>query len=440
MNISAQNFSQPFDVLFSSLSAHGGTALISGYYTRATLLHLIQRLETLAFGSNAGAMIVSSTFPFRCYHHDTVVDETALVRRLSLALNDDVSRSDIVCCILGAACSAILCAKALDGTEGDDNVRPFEVLWSVDPAIVSFALDLLEQHLAQTDPDQHYNLQYARQDFPLHQLTPELTLRLSADIISFDAHQHNTLTAKMRDLETRLRWHEDQTRMMVHDIRAPLHTLLISIKSLLRQQFGSSGQEELLQMAYESAQALHDLTTTATDALRLEAGRMPLNYQELNIETLVRSVCEPFELDTSDTQPHMYNFVDSELPVVWGDRGLLERVLTNLVSNAVKYTPPTGEIVVTAQLATDGQTIELTVGDTGKGIALEEQPYIFERFYQTKGSDRRRGLGIGLYFCRVAVEAHGGTISLASTPGVGSIFKVILPLAQAQQAVEAVAS
>jgi signal transduction histidine kinase len=79
------------------------------------------------------------------------------------------------------------------------------------------------------------------------------------------------------------------------------------------------------------------------------------------------------------------------------------------------------------------QAIELLVRDTGEGIPLEAQPHIFKRFYQANSQDGRRGVGLGLYFCRGAVEAHHGTISFTSTPGVGSTFKVTLPLKPPEQ-------
>lgn len=438
MNVSSVSLSQPsVDSLFTTLDAHEGTTLISGMYTRATLLHLVQSLETLALGGNAGALIVNSTFPSGTTPGQEHESATA-IRRLALPIDVGWDQSELFLCVLGTTCSAVLCGKALGNAGSDEATRAFAVRWSIDPATIEVVLDLLEQYLVRMHADELAALQSARREFPLHQPDPELTLRLTADIISFDAHQHSVLSAKIRDLEARLRWHEDQTRMMVHDIRAPLHTLLMSIKSLLHQHFDPSSQQELLHMAYDSAQLLHDLTETATDALRLEAGRMPLNHQELRLQTLIQSVCEPLDLVTPSNRPSIRWIVDEHMPALWGDRGLLERVLTNLLTNAIKYTPPSGEVVVTAQLAADGRSIELTVGDTGKGIALEEQPYVFERFYQAKGSDLRKGLGVGLYFCRVAVEAHGGTISLASTPGVGSIFKVVLPLAQASQASETV--
>ncbi|RMD79610.1 MAG: ATP-binding protein, partial [Chloroflexi bacterium] len=102
--------------------------------------------------------------------------------------------------------------------------------------------------------------------------------------------------------------------------------------------------------------------------------------------------------------------------------------ITNLVSNAIKFTPSGGQVTVTAGLTNDGHSVEMRVSDTGQGIPPEARDRIFDRFYQANANDRRRGTGLGLYFCRLAVEAHGGSIALESEVGCGSTFIVQLPV------------
>src|SRR5690606_29086146 len=97
---------------------------------------------------------------------------------------------------------------------------------------------------------------------------------------------------------------------------------------------------------------------------------------------------------------------------------------------AIKYTPPTGEIVVSARVTHEGHSVEISVSDSGQGIPAEAQAHIFERFYQASENDRRRGTGLGLYFCRLAVEAHGGSIGVQSVVGQGSTFTILLPITE----------
>lgn len=421
----------------AALREQDSATLIRGCYSRSTLQHLVQSLEMLAIGSGAGALIVSAALQqdddWQHYHSPAT---PAPVCRLTLALDDDIQQSELFLCALGTTCSLVLCGTLLENPGDNEEAHVYEVRWSFAPSTVEVLLDLVAEHLARGDPEQLAVLQDVRQRFPLGAPDPELLLGLSAELLSFNARHNSVLAATTKEMESRLRWHEDQMRMMVHDIRAPLHTLLISIKSLLRKQLDAAAQHELLSVAYDTAQLMQNLIDTTMDALRLEAGRMPLKYQPLRIATLIQTVCEPFELAARPDQPHMRRQVAEELPILWGDRGLLERVLTNLLTNSFKYTPSTGEIFITARLTDDGRAIELAVGDSGQGIAPNAQPHIFERFYQANPSDWRQGAGLGLYFCRIAVEAHGGTIGFTSTLGVGSIFKVVLPLTPEEQMLE----
>jgi signal transduction histidine kinase len=131
------------------------------------------------------------------------------------------------------------------------------------------------------------------------------------------------------------------------------------------------------------------------------------------------------------------NEVPAELPLTRVDEDQITRVLINLVDNALKFSPPGSEVVVSAQPAANGaghpaQLIECTVRDMGPGIPPEHRERIFERFVQLSddGLERRRGTGLGLAFCKLAIEAHGGTIRAeAPSDGVGSQFTFTLPVA-----------
>jgi len=124
---------------------------------------------------------------------------------------------------------------------------------------------------------------------------------------------------------------------------------------------------------------------------------------------------------------HLHNDVPNDLPKIRADNGKLRRVLTNLLDNALKFTPENGQVSISAELSLSG-TITVHVSDTGPGIPEEYREKIFDRFSQVPGqSGRRRGSGLGLTFCKLAVEAHGGHIWVEPRPGGGSTFTLTLP-------------
>jgi signal transduction histidine kinase len=115
-----------------------------------------------------------------------------------------------------------------------------------------------------------------------------------------------------------------------------------------------------------------------------------------------------------------------EIPPALADSNRLERVLVNLLTNALKYSAPASEVVV--RVGADGGQVVLEIEDRGQGIAPEDLPHLFERYFRALGSSRLEGMGLGLYTARMLVEAHGGTIGVTSVSGQGSVFRVRLPV------------
>lgn len=390
-----------------------------GYYTPATLGHIAQSLGRLAFGSHGGVLLIAEGEGSRPWGEVVVRGLGPGVRRVPLPAAPGPGRG-FALIGLGADLGYTLVAVPSDPELAtDETLRLYDTSWSLDPACVGELLALTGDLMPE-----------ALRDYPatLRTPTPDELLLLGAGTLEFSARQHATLAVSLRALNDRLRNHEDQTRMIVHDMRAPLHTLLISIRALQRQRFDPDGMAELLGVASESASYLLTLTETVLDSARLETSAWSLKRQPVRIHALVQAVCDPLEMATRPGQAALRRAVAEELPPVWVDRGLVERVLTNLITNAIKYTPPSGEICVSARLVHDDHAVELSVSDTGQGIPTEAQAHIFERFYQASDGDRRRGTGLGLYFCRLAVEAHGGSIAVRSALGQGSTFTILLPM------------
>jgi two-component system clock-associated histidine kinase SasA len=118
--------------------------------------------------------------------------------------------------------------------------------------------------------------------------------------------------------------------------------------------------------------------------------------------------------------------IDKELPRLWVDQDMITRVLINLLDNAVKYTPNEGKIVLAA--GRKGDTVDFMVEDSGPGIPDEERDTVFNKFYRLRSEHKKTGFGLGLAFCKLAVEAHGGRIWVDNPQGEGSCFRFSLPI------------
>jgi signal transduction histidine kinase len=412
----------PIRVFLGRLEA-ASPEVVAGCYTPAILGHLAQILSRMVFSNPDGLLIVAEGEQPRAWADVALRGLATPVRRLTMPAAP-APGPGFALIGLGAALGFGLVAVPTDSSQVDESSRLYDARWSMAPACVAGLLDMVLSAL----PD--------GSGASAAQLRPPSAaeaLGLSAAILDFAARQHSTLAVTNKALSDRLRNHEDQTRMIVHDMRAPLHTLLISIRALQRQRFDPESQRELLDVASDSASYLLNLTETVLDSARLETSGWSLKRQPLALHTLVQAVCEPLELAARPDQARLRRRLTDELPLVWLDRNLMERVLTNLVTNAIKFTPPQGEIAVSARLMHDGHAVELSVSDTGQGIPHEAQAHIFERFYQASEGDRRHGTGLGLYFCRLAVEAHGGSIAVKSLIGEGSTFTILLPITDEEE-------
>ncbi len=415
------------DDFMATLRRPGDAMLVEGVYTLAALHHLVQCLQATLFDGQVGMFVISSCSVGQDWHE---LFSLARLEQHSLLILIDQAMPDqsFLLCMLGVHGSVVVYGSEQEQRDATGQPHMFKLSWNFTPSAVDDTLNVIEQHLILADDNQLDQLQAARSAFPLYQPDMDRVVRLFSELLAFAAQQEFAQATAYANLLARLHWFEDQTRMMVHDIRGPLHNLLASFKAMLSQKLAPSVQHELLHVGYESALFLENMLDTMMDALRLEAGKFALNYEALAIAWLVQAVCEPFEVSTRTDLPGLRRVVADKLPMLMADRRLLERILNNLIDNAIKFTPPSGEVTISAYLSDNQEAIEISVTDTGRGITPEAQPHIFTRFYQTREKDRGRGVGLGLYFCRVAVEAHGGTIRFSSTPGAGSTFVVVLPL------------
>jgi signal transduction histidine kinase len=212
-----------------------------------------------------------------------------------------------------------------------------------------------------------------------------------------------------------------------HELRTPL-ALIRGYMELMRDgEFGElpSNQQEALEVIMRQTEMLGALVEDIT--LSLSARARSFAKEPVSLDDLVLAGADDFRLAIERAGLRLVTEVQPELPMILGEPFYLRRVLDNLVSNAIKFTPEGGTITV--RLNQDDGWIRLQVCDTGIGIPVEEQPQIFDRFYQVDGSARRKygGMGLGLALVREIVEAHGGKASVESQISEGSTFTVLLP-------------
>jgi len=242
--------------------------------------------------------------------------------------------------------------------------------------------------------------------------------------------QRLELEAKNRELLTIQRFKESMSQMVVHDLKNPLAGIMgnIQLMQMQRAQMPPGRQEELLQRSLDSVRAMARMIQNILEVAKLEEQKMPLRREAVPlIEVAAEQAAEMMSLSARDSI-RLETDVPADLPPLDADRGLLSRILANLLSNAFKHTPSGGRVVVSARA--EGEQIAVSVRDTGEGIPADLLPYIFEKFVAGESEDRRRqsyDSGLGLTFCRLAVECHGGRIAVASRPGEGTTVTFHLP-------------
>jgi PAS domain S-box-containing protein len=220
----------------------------------------------------------------------------------------------------------------------------------------------------------------------------------------------------------------DLVRMVSHDLRTPL-TVIQGQAQMAEKMIDRSGQTDRVKQSVRSiligARRMNVMIMDLVDSVRLEARQLELNRVAIDLRSFVMDVVSRLEgvLEIDRVRVE----VPEKLPQACADPNRLERILTNLLSNALKYSPSDTEVIVTAE-SRDG-IVQITVSDQGGGIAPEDLPYLFRRFYRAKGARKTEGLGLGLYTSRMLVEAHGGKIWVESELGKGSSFSFTLPVA-----------
>ncbi|MBK8900929.1 MAG: hybrid sensor histidine kinase/response regulator [Anaerolineaceae bacterium] len=225
--------------------------------------------------------------------------------------------------------------------------------------------------------------------------------------------------------------------MAAHELRNPLSQIATTNTLFRRVGTLNEKQTQLLDTVNFSLERMKALLVDLDDIARLETGNMRLEVQPLNLPELIYKVAESMQHDVITRHHSLTLHVPPDLPLVCADRQRMIQVLTNLVGNALKYTPDGGQITVTAVHNSQNHTVHVTVKDTGLGIQADEQSQIFSKFFRSDDAEvrARPGTGLGLYITKSLVEMQNGRIWFESNYGEGTEFH--FTLAVAEGAVEA---
>lgn len=218
---------------------------------------------------------------------------------------------------------------------------------------------------------------------------------------------------------------DNLTNMIVHDMRSSL-TGISGFVELLKMSASAKftpHEADMVVKINRTTKQLTDMVISLLDISRLESGQMPLTHNPCGLYDLAMSATQPLEA-LLEQRELVVNQPEAPATVVC-DLDLVRRVIANLVSNAVKYTEPNGRIAV--NIADAGADYKFSVTDDGPGIPAALHDRIFEKFGQTKREHRFKGVGLGLTFCKLAIQANGGSIGLVSEEGKGSTFWFTLP-------------
>ncbi len=251
---------------------------------------------------------------------------------------------------------------------------------------------------------------------------------------------------RARDRETRLFEQLDQnykrlqeleqlrdslTHMIIHDLRTPLSSVISGMQTVQGVGELNPDQREAIGIALAGGSTLLEMVNGLLDVDKMESGSMELDYSVLDAAALVASAIDQVAQLATEKGLTLVKEIAADLPAFEGDEDTLRRTLVNLVGNAIKFTPTDGTVTVAVSKSGDRKSLVFSVHDTGEGIPAEAFERIFEKFGQVESRQGGRimSTGLGLTFCKLVVEAHGGIISVESMPGVGSAFTFTIPIA-----------
>ncbi len=226
-------------------------------------------------------------------------------------------------------------------------------------------------------------------------------------------------------LQGLLKLREDMVNMIIHDLRNPLVTVRLASEILLHPEIPRDKQVTKVQQILAAEKQLHLLVDSLLLMAKLEAGKLILDYRETDLYTLCKSAIADFEAIAAQKKLEFVFNLPEPGKMIAVDTVLFRRILDNLLSNAIKFSPSKSQVILSAQYLESGG-IKIQVSDSGPGVSAEFKQNIFEKYEIGSLISGIQQTGLGLAFCKVAIEAHGGLITVDDNVPKGSIFTLQL--------------
>ncbi len=238
----------------------------------------------------------------------------------------------------------------------------------------------------------------------------------------------NSMIARV---ESSQRSQRDFVANVSHELKTPLTSIQGFAQALLDETADTpAARQQAAQIIYSEAGRMHRMALDLLDLARLEAGTADLKMSAVDVKALLQNIVDKFTPQAQRASIHLQLNIPWNLPTLIGDGDRLAQVFTNLMDNALKFTPANGQVTLAA--ASAGAEMEISITDSGAGVPNEALPRLFDRFYQvdpSRAGGEGHGAGLGLAIVREIVEAHNGRISVRSQVGHGTTFVILLPLA-----------
>ena len=226
---------------------------------------------------------------------------------------------------------------------------------------------------------------------------------------------------------------EDLTSMIYHDLRSPLANIVSSL-DVIADMVPDDQRDtvlSILKIAENSTGRIQRLVSSLLDVNRLESGQTVVDQKLIDTLPLIENAIKDMIPAAKGRKQTLVKDLPESLPSIWVDEDMARRVLINLMENSSKFTPVNGRVEIGARH--EGDWVHIWVKDNGPGIPPSEQERVFDKFTRLRGKNKPGGLGIGLAFCRLAVQGHGGRIWVESELGNGAIFHFTFPVAKKEQ-------
>jgi signal transduction histidine kinase len=241
--------------------------------------------------------------------------------------------------------------------------------------------------------------------------------------LSYDAERQ-----KRRDAELLVSAREQVLGVVAHDLRNPLNLIAETTQLLIEEELPAATRKVLFGVTTRAVLQMNRLISDLLDTVRLDAGRLSLDMEDVSVEEIVYQAEESFRPLAYQRGIHLEVFAPKTDIALRADPLRVSQIVGNLIGNALKFTPEQGH--VTFRAAPNGTRVIFEVVDNGPGIPPADVEHLFERFWQARQNDHR-GVGLGLPIAKGLVEAHGGTMAVRSTLGAGTTFSFTLPAASA---------